>query len=339
MKKKGVITFQKSIFLLSVVLFALKLLGWLLTQSNALLSDALESTANIAAALFGFLSLRTAVKPKDEDHPYGHGKIEFVAATFEGTVITLSGIMILIKVVYNFFVPELPENLGVGMVISWLAGAVNGVAGFWALRVGQRSRSAVLKSAGLHLLSDAVSTAGVALGLSLAVLTHWLILDNLTALVFGLVLGVMGVRMVRRSIHDIMDRADPELLQRLARFLEENRKAEWVDIHNLRLIKYGSDIHIDAHVTVPFFYTLQQAHDVSEDLTRKMSEHLGPNTESFIHLDPCLPPLCQYCQMTECHGRSAPFKTKIKWTPALLQRNAKHHKAPTSGEIQGLHDE
>jgi cation diffusion facilitator family transporter len=310
---------------LSIALFSLKIFGWVITDSNALLSDALETIANISAALFGLVSLRLALKPKDEDHPYGHGKIEFVAAIFEGTLITISGLLILIKVIYNFFVPEVPENLVQGLLIAGVAGTLNGVAGFAAWREGRRVRSATLEAAGLHLLSDTLSTAGVLLGLGLAYATQWLILDNITALIFGLLLVGMGIRLVWRNVHHIMDKVDPELLKSLTHFLNENRRHDWVDIHNLRLIKYGADIHVDCHITVPYYYSLQQAHDLSENFSHQITHHFGSNTEAFVHLDPCLPEMCRFCLHAQCPARSFPFEKKLKWTPELLQRNQKHH--------------
>lgn len=323
--RAGALRLQWLLLLLSVALFSLKIIGWVITDSNALLSDALETIANISAALFGLVSLRLALKPRDEDHPYGHGKIEFVAAIFEGTLITISGLFILIKVIYNFFVPDVPENLPQGLVIAGVAGILNGIAGFAAWREGRRVRSATLEAAGLHLLSDTLSTAGVLLGLGLAIVTGWLILDNITALIFGLLLIGMGTNLVWRNVHHIMDKADPELLKSLTHYLNENRRHDWVDIHNLRLIKYGADIHVDCHITVPYYYSLQQAHDLSEDFSHQITRHFGSNTEAFVHLDPCLPEMCRFCLLAQCPARSFPFEKKLNWTPDLLQRNKKHH--------------
>lgn len=327
MNRSAVLTFQKALLALAIVLFALKILGWVITNSNALLSDALETIANISASLFGLLSLRTALKPRDEDHPYGHGKIEFVAASFEGIVIALSGLMIVVKVIYNFIIPEEISELGYGLLIAATAGGLNGVAGTLAIRAGRRYQSATLKAAGAHLLSDTLSTAGILLGLGLAWWTGQTILDNVTALVFGLVLLGMGIRLILRSVHDIMDKADPDLLARLAYFLEEHRLPQWVDVHNLRLIKYGAEVHVDCHLTVPFYYTMEEAHAVSEQFTQLVQRHLGPSTEVFTHLDPCPPPSCRHCFLASCTQRRYPFEKRIGWTPGLLQRNTKHASA------------
>ncbi|MCS6981270.1 MAG: cation diffusion facilitator family transporter [Flavobacteriales bacterium] len=329
MNRGAVLTFQKALLALALILFALKILGWVITNSNALLSDALETIANISAALFGLLTLRTALKPRDEDHPYGHGKIEFVAASFEGIVIALSGLMIIVKVIYNFIIPEEISELGYGLLIAAAAGVLNGVAGTLAFRAGRRYQSATLKAAGAHLLSDTLSTAGILVGLALAWWTGQNILDNITALIFGLILLGMGVRLIIRSAHDIMDKADPDLLGRLIHFLEEHRQPQWVDVHNLRLIKYGADVHVDCHLTVPFYYTMEEAHEVSEQFTQLVQRYLGSRTEVFTHLDPCPPPSCRHCFLTSCTHRRHPFKGRIRWTPELLQRNAKHASSAT----------
>ena len=148
-----------------MLLSALKFVAWLLTNSNAIFTDALESLVNVAAGIFALYSLYLAAKPKDEDHPYGHGKIEFLSATVEGSLIAAAGAAILVKSVYSFIYPEAIQQLDLGILLTGITGLVNFGMGFYALRRGTKTNSATLRAGGKHLLSDAWSTLGYGCGI------------------------------------------------------------------------------------------------------------------------------------------------------------------------------
>lgn len=309
---------------ITVLLSALKFGAWLLTNSNAIFTDALESLVNVAAGVFALYSLYLAAKPKDEDHPYGHGKIEFISATVEGSLIASAGVAILVKSVYSFIYPEAIQQLDLGILLTGITGLVNFGMGFYALRRGTKTNSATLRAGGKHLLSDAWSTLGLIVGLLLLRLTGLAWIDTLIALGFGIYILYTGVRILRESVAGIMDEADPKLIGEMVKLLNENRRTEWIDIHNLRIIKYGASIHIDCHVTLPFYISVDEAHEEAENIHRLIESHYGKNVEIFVHVDPCLTSSCRLCAIENCTKRTHTFSGKEIWTPENVIRNRRH---------------
>ena len=308
----------------TVLLSGVKFTAWLLTQSNAIFTDALESLVNVVAGGFALYSLYLAAKPKDEDHPYGHGKIEFLSATIEGSLIAAAGLAIVIKSIYGYIFPEPLQRLDTGILLSAFTGVVNFGMGYYALQRGKKTNSVTLRAGGNHLLSDAWSTVGLIAGLLLLRLTDWAWIDTTVALLFGAYILYTGIRILRESVAGIMDEADVKLIRELVERLNENRRPAWIDIHNLRIIKYGASIHIDCHVTMPFYYTVEEAHEEAENIHRLVQERYGRDVELFIHVDPCLPSSCHLCTLAGCPKRMHPFTGQETWTAKNVMRNRKH---------------
>jgi cation diffusion facilitator family transporter len=306
------------------LLSGVKFIAWLLTGSNAIFTDALESLVNVAAGSFALYSLYLAAKPKDEDHPYGHGKIEFLSATVEGSLIAAAGIAILIKSIYSYIYPEPIEKLNTGILLSVFTGGVNFAMGFYAVWRGKKTNSATLRAGGKHLLSDAWSTVGLIIGLLLLLITGLQWIDTTIALLFGLYILYTGIKIVRESVAGIMDEADPILIGELVNLLNDNRKYNWIDIHNLRIIKYGASIHIDCHVTLPYYYSVDEAHDETENIHRLIQDKYGDDVEIFVHVDPCLPTSCHICEISDCPVRKHAFEAKVIWMPENVMRNRRH---------------
>lgn len=306
------------------MLSGVKFTAWLLTGSNAIFTDALESLVNVAAGSFALYSLYLAAKPKDEDHPYGHGKIEFLSAGIEGTLIGAAGLAIILKSIYGFMYPEPLQRLDIGILLSAFTGLVNFGMGFYAVRRGKKTNSATLRAGGKHLLSDAWSTVGLIAGLLLLRISGLSWIDPLIALLFGLYILYTGVRIVRESVAGIMDEADPKLIRELVTLLNENRREAWIDIHNLRIIKYGASIHVDCHLTLPFYYSVEEGHEEAENVLRLIREKYGDEVEIFVHVDPCLPSSCPLCAIATCPKRSHPFTGIETWTPEIIIRNRRH---------------
>lgn len=309
---------------ITVLLSGVKFVAWLLTQSNAIFTDALESLVNVVAGAFALYSLHLAAKPKDEDHPYGHGKIEFLSATIEGSLIAVAGLAIVAKSVYGYVYPEPIQRVDTGILLSAFTGLVNFAMGYYAIRRGKKTNSATLRAGGKHLLSDAWSTAGLIIGLVLLRLTGWIWLDTTVALLFGTYILYTGVKILRESVAGIMDEADLKLIEELTVLLNQNRKNDWIDIHNLRVIKYGASIHIDCHLTLPFYYTVEEAHEEAENIHRLVQQQYGSDVEIFVHIDPCLPSSCHLCALAGCPKRSHPYKALETWTRENVMRNRKH---------------
>lgn len=324
MKLQSNFRIQALLLSVTVLLSAVKFVAWLLTGSNAIFTDALESLVNVAAGAFALYSLYLAAKPKDEDHPYGHGKIEFISATVEGSLIAAAGIAILIKSVYSLLNPEPLSRLDYGILLTAFTGVVNFGMGWFAVKRGKKTNSATLRAGGKHLLSDAWSTAALIAGLLLLRFTGLQWIDTAIALVFGAYILYTGITILRESVAGIMDEADPKLIAEMVNLLNENRKKEWIDIHNLRIIKYGASIHIDCHVTLAYYYTVEEAHEEAEKVHRLIQEHYGKDVEIFVHIDPCLPSSCKLCGVENCTKRSEPFKGQTAWTAENVVLNKRH---------------
>ncbi len=316
--------FQLMITLIGIGLFALKITAWYFTQSVAVLTDALESTVNISSALLGLYSIYLSAKPKDEDHPYGHGKIEFLTSAIEGALVFVAGLLIILEAIKNLRNPHEPKELGLGIIIIAFTGLINFIMGWFAVKNGRKSNSLALVSGGKHLQSDTYSTMGIVLGLILMQITGLYWLDSIIALIFAFIILFTGYKIIRESIAGIMDEADEALIEKLVNYLEENRAPEIIDLHNLRMIKYGRMIHLDCHITVPWYFDVTQAHSQIDKLDQMVAAHFGNSVELFVHVDACIESSCKLCTIADCPVRKHDFVQKVKWTHANIRSNKKH---------------
>ncbi|WP_316929107.1 cation diffusion facilitator family transporter [Nitritalea halalkaliphila] len=187
-------------FAVSIVLLVLKFYAFYITKSTAILTDALESIVNVVSAAFASYSIYLSSLPRDENHPYGHGKVEFFSAGVEGVLIMLAGIFILYQAVYNLFFPEELENLREGMLLIGFSGLVNGALGFALQRKGKALNSITLEASGKHLLVDTLTSVLLLLGIGLILLTGFQFLDSVIAILFSMYIGYSGYGLVRRSV-------------------------------------------------------------------------------------------------------------------------------------------
>lgn len=302
----------------------IKFLAWWLTHSNTILSDALESIVNVIAGSFALYSLWLAAKPRDREHPYGHGKVEFISAGVEGGLVVLAGALIIWRAVQALIDQQHLHALDTGIALTGSAGVLNLLMGLVLKRRGRAAHSITLEASGEHLLSDAWSTAAMVGGLVLMRLTGLLWLDPLFAILFAGYIMYTGLRVFRRSVAGIMDEADPELAREVIAILENHRRPQWVDVHNFRTIKYGPVLHIDCHVTLPWYYSLEQAHQEIAAIEALVNAECPREVELFIHMDPCIPHSCAICSLTECAERKAPFSHRIVWDLDSVLQNQKH---------------
>ena len=315
---------QKWIAAISVLVLAAKFLAYFLTHSVAILTDALESIVNVAAGFIGLYSLHIAAKPRDVNHPYGHGKAEFLSAAIEGTLILSAGAIIIYKAVQHLIFPGPIHSIDKGMILIGITGIVNLGVGFLGVRYGKRNESLALIASGRHLVSDSYSTFGIVAGLLLISFTKLLWIDGAIAIVFGVIIIYTGYRILRRSIAGIMDEADEELLEKMVQVLNANRKENWVDLHNLRVIKYGSILHVDCHLTVPWYLNVHEAHADIDSLASLIRREFGESLELFVHSDGCLYVQCPICSKPDCPVRHHPFEKKIEWSLGNIISNKKH---------------
>ncbi|NLU45900.1 MAG: cation transporter [Euryarchaeota archaeon] len=257
--------FQKIVVAVGVFLMAVKFVAYAMTSSVAILTDALESIVNVVAGFIGLFALYLSARPPDREHPYGHGRIETISATIEGTLIFVAGALIIREAVLNFLSPRPLSDLDIGLLLIIFAAAANYVTGKAAIKTAKRNGSPALEASGKHLCTDTYSSIGIILGLSVVYvgmqfgLDIWW-MDPLLAVIFGALILTTGARVIKKSLDCIMDRADEELLLKVVDCLNRNRGDKWIDIHNLRIIKYGSTLHMDCHVTVPFSLTVSEEH-------------------------------------------------------------------------------
>lgn len=302
----------------------MKLVAWYLTGSVAILTDALESTVNVVAGLIGIYSLYVSAKPKDTDHPYGHGKAEFLSAAIEGTLISVAGIIIVYEAINNLIHPHPIQALNYGIWIVAATAVINYVTGSICISTGKKNNSLALMASGKHLQSDTYSTVGIIAGLVLLYFVKLWWIDSAVAILFAFIIMFTGYKIVRTSVAGIMDEADTTLLQKLVVMLNANRRPNWIDVHNLRIIKYGGTIHLDCHLTVPWYLNVHQAHEEIDALSALVKNEYGESMELFVHSDGCLDFSCSVCTKDDCTVRKHPFEQKIEWTMDKIVSNKKH---------------
>lgn len=315
---------QKWVFAIALLLFVIKLVAYYLTRSVAVLTDALESTVNVIAGGIGLYSLYLAAKPRDENHPYGHGKAEFLSAAIEGVLIVLAGFIIVYESVTNLLRPSPIASLDKGMILIGITAVINFIVGSISVRNGKKNNSLVLLASGKHLISDAYSTLALVVGLGLILATGYLWLDSVVAIGFAFFIVYTGYTILRSSIAGIMDEADKELLTKMVRILDSNRRDNWIDLHNLRVIKYGGQLHVDCHLTVPWYLNVQEAHHEMDILRELIRKEFDDSLELFVHTDPCLDFSCSICTRHDCQVRQRPFAEKFTWTLENIISDKKH---------------
>jgi cation diffusion facilitator family transporter len=315
---------QILVAVVSVTLLIAKFVAYYLTSSVAILTDALESIVNVVAGFFGLYSLYLSAKPRDADHPYGHGKIEFISAAVEGSMIFVAGVLIIYEAIKGLLQPSAIHQLDTGIILIGVTAAVNYILGFYCVRVGKRNDSVQLTASGHHLQTDTYSTLGILVGLALIRLTNIVWIDSVVAILFSFVILYTGYKIIRTALAGIMDETDQALLERLVNLLNSNRNENWIDLHNLRIIKYGSTLHIDCHLTLPWYLNISEAHQEIEALTELVRSNFGESIEIFVHIDPCLDFSCKICSKSSCDVRKHPREKRIEWTIENISTDERH---------------
>ncbi|GAB4127666.1 MAG: cation diffusion facilitator family transporter [Raineya sp.] len=312
-------------FSVSLILMFVKFGAYFITGSNAILTDALESIINVIASGFAFYSIYLSSLPRDFEHPYGHGKIEFFSAGFEGALIMSAAGIIFWQATERLLYPQPLQELPAGLVIIAFSTLINGILGFYLQKYGKKYDSITLIADGKHITSDALSSLLLVIGIGVIILTGKVWIDSLLSYIFAFLLIYEGYKLVRKSIAGLMDEANPQSIDEILQVLLKNRKNIWIDVHNLRVQHYGANWHIDCHLTLPYYLDLRQVHDEVEGFRDCIIEHTGKEVEIFIHADPCLPPEnCQACNYQACPFRMKDYLREQEWTLENLVKDAKH---------------
>lgn len=269
----------------AVATIMLKTGAFLLTGSVGLLSDALESTVNLAAAVVALVVLRVASRPADHNHHFGHGKAEYFSAGVEGLMIFFAATAIVATSIQRLLDLRELEQLGFGIGVTLLATVINAAVAFVLLRAGRRYRSITLVADGRHLLTDVWTSVGVIVGVIAVNLTGWLVLDPLIALAVGVNILVTGAGLLRRSTAGLMDTALPaadheQIVTVLRRF-----RSEQVHFHAIQTREAGQERHVSVHVLVPGSWTVQHGHDLLEEVEEALRSTL-PGIHVHTHLEP-----------------------------------------------------
>lgn len=303
-----------------LAVFATKLAAYLLTDSSAIFSDAMESVVNVVAAGLLLYSLTVAARPPDPDHPYGHGKVEFFSAGVEGTLIAIAAGLILVEAVGELLRgPEL-RRLDSGLALLVAAGAVNAGLGVYLLRAGRRTGSLALTADGRHVLADVWTSAGVIVGLVAVRMTGWSWLDPLVAIAVALHVLRTGYSLVREAVGGLMDEAPEPLLEAVVAGLAAGRESAWIDAHGLRAWRSGDFIHVDLHLGVPRYFDADALHEIDERVGAIVARAVASPNETIVHFDPCRPRQCPSCRVPGCSIRKAPFARATPFTLASVTR-------------------
>ncbi len=313
---------QKQAALISLIvgflMLALKTAAYVITDSTAILSDALESIVHVAATAMAFSSVILSARPADTSHPYGHGKVEFFSAGIEGGLIVVAAVAILVESVRAIVFGRALSELDTGVMLTLAASVVNLFLGGFLIRRGKATNSLTLVADGKHVLTDSWTSFGVVVGLLLVRFTGIQLLDPLVASAVALNILVSGYRLMRVSVGGLMDESDQQTLQRVVAIINNHRTPEWINVHHLRVMRSGQLHHVDFHLTIPYYWNVQQAHAFHGNVEAHLAAGLNQQASVLIHLDPCLPTCCTMCSIAMCRVRSAPFVAAPTWDVAAL---------------------
>ncbi len=269
----------------ALVTMGLKFWAYLLTDSVGLFSDVAESSVNLIAAVVAFWALNLAAQPPDSEHTFGHSKAEYFSSALEGALIVLAAISIAVAASQRLLNPQPVTRVEWGLILSLVAAAINGGVAVTLLRAGRRLKSISLRADGHHLLSDVWTSIGVVVGLVLAKLTGWLILDPLIALIVSVHIAWVGVHLLRETFSGLMDTALPEAEQAIIRKTLSTYQERGIQFHALRTRVAGARNFVAFHVLVPGNWTVQQGHALCDELEVHINHEL-PGTDVMTHLEP-----------------------------------------------------
>ena len=268
-----------------VLMLIAKWIAFVITGSSVIFSDAAESVVHIVAVWFAWYALRVGSRPPDEDHPYGHDKVSFMSAGVEGGLICIAAIVIIVTAVNKLLTGVTLQHVDLGVLITFGAAAVNLALGLYLIATGKKNKSLIVEANGRHVMTDVWTSAGAVGGLYAADLFDILWLDPVIAILFGANIIWEGGKLVTVSIRGLMDRTDPELLQRVQLVLTDFCTDHDCSYHRLRLRSSGNIVHVDYHLILPDEMTMHEAHTLAtscEELIRVAIDH---NTEVFTHLE------------------------------------------------------
>ncbi len=313
------------------IVLLLKALAYTTGGSAGFFSDAGESLVNVLTALLGLYGVWWARRPRDRDHPYGHGKVDTLIAALQALIVIATAGGLALSILTGSYIPAQVSAIHAALLYQMAAMSVNASLALLLWRGSRLHGSTILRSESLHLLGD--------VGTSIVVVINFLalrwgytdpLIDKLVGLGIVVLVGYGALRILRETGAVLVDTQDPHLLGRLANAIEKHRRPEWIDIHNVRIQRYGHALHVDGHVTLPWYWTLHDAHEAMKALEHTLRSELGGEVEFFWHMDPCEPVCCPFCEISGCPHRQKAFLRRREITPETLFVNQKVWEPPSS---------
>ena len=268
-----------------VAVLGVKLLGYFLTNSVGVLSDALESTINVAAAALAAWAISVSMQPPDDSHPYGHDKAEYLSSILEGILIGIAAMLIIVAARDRLMHPQEVYLTWPGLLVNVAASGINLALGRYLVAVGQQTHSMALEADGKHVLADVVTSVGVLGGVILAVMTKLTWLDPAIAILVALNVLRTGVELVQRSIRVLMDAAIPETDLQAIHAVLETYRSRYLEVHDLRTRASGARRFVDFHLILPSSTTVQTSHDLCDEIEQAIQAQI-PNASVTIHVEP-----------------------------------------------------
>ena len=305
---KQVRFFSLTSLFVSLIIFVIKFQAYRITTSQAIFSEAMESIVNILAAAMAFGVLWYASKPADKDHPYGHGKAEYLSAALEGGLIAFAAFLIIVESVQAFFENKPLHSLDYGVLLLISTALLNALLGWVLVRLSKKKNSAALEASGKHILADVKTTIGVFIGLTLVVITKIYWLDRLIAILVAVHLIKEGYEVIRSSLGGLLDEEKETVIQEVQELINKNKLEGIIQVHHLRIMRSGNYHHMDAHVVVPEFWSVETAHDETNKYEKMIFKDYSFTGEIHFHIDPCRKLYCQFCDVKNCPVRKEEFK-------------------------------
>jgi cation diffusion facilitator family transporter len=311
-------------FSVGVVMFIMKTGAYFLTNSAAILSDAMESVVHVIATGMALYSIILVGRPADRKHPYGYGKVEYFSAGVEGALILIAAIAICYEATRDIINGSQLKQLDVGALAVGAAGAINLALGLYLVRTGKKTRSLVLVADGKHVLTDSYTSIGVLVGVLLVWATDIKLLDPIFAIAVALNIMYTGYTLMRASVEGLMNTADPDTIERTVTVLNGIRTPEMIDIHRLRAWRAGERRFIDFHLTLPYYMQLQKTHVIQDLVCNAICDEFGSQAEVMVHLDPCTYTCCSFCGKPDCPVRQNGHSVDHNFTVAGAMGEAAH---------------
>jgi cation diffusion facilitator family transporter len=303
----------KYVMIGGVIVLGLKSYAYFSTWSNAILSDVAESLLNLGACTFSMYSLFFASRPRNSKYPYGHGKMEYLAASVEGFLIVLAGAFIGGKAIYNFFNPQGIVSIDQGISFEAGAAAINLFLGIYLVKRAKKLESQILNADGKRILTDAYSTIALIIALFIVLYTHYHWLDNLIAIISGGLIIRTGIKIIRQAMPGLLETADTVILEEVINVLQDNSRPEWIDIQNMRSTHYGMYIYIDCHFTMPWYWNVKDCAEQVQQAELIINQHFKQRVDLFVQVEPCRPKDCHICRVENCAVRQFPYSGKQTW--------------------------